>query len=171
MHCFYELNSQEWTAGLKGQCIFMLNIPNLFSKAIVNFYLLCHARWASLVAQMVKNQSAMQETWVWDLGSITGSGRSSGEGHGYPLQCSCLEDPMDRGAWWAAVRGVTRVRHDWVPDAFTYHFYFRQCLYFCSCLSTLTSSSPTQTFRLLYGVSACHYIVSRLPKRVSYPRL
>ena len=110
MHCFYELNSQEWTAGLKGQCIFMLNIPNLFSKAIVNFYLLCHARWASLVAQMVKNQSAMQETWVWDLGSITGSGRSSGEGHGNPLQYSCLENPRDRGAWQATVPGVTKSR-------------------------------------------------------------
>ena len=34
-----------------------------------------------------------------DLGSISGLGRSPGEGHGYPLQCSCLEDSMDRGAW------------------------------------------------------------------------
>ena len=36
---------------------------------------------------------------VEDLGSIPGSGRSSGEGNGSPLQCSCLENPMDRGAW------------------------------------------------------------------------
>ena len=36
-----------------------------------------------------------------DLGSIPGSGRSSGEGNGNPLQYSCLENPMDRGAWWA----------------------------------------------------------------------
>ena len=35
---------------------------------------------------------------------------SSGEGHGNPLQCSCLENPVDRGAWWAAVHGVTRSR-------------------------------------------------------------
>ena len=40
-----------------------------------------------------------------DLGSIPGSLRSSGGGHGNPLQCSCLENPMDRGAWWATVHG------------------------------------------------------------------
>ena len=40
-----------------------------------------------------------------DLGSIPGSGRYSGEGNGNPLQYSCLENPMDRGAWWAAVCG------------------------------------------------------------------
>ena len=42
-----------------------------------------------------------------DVGSIPGSGRSSGEGTGKPLQYSCLGNPMDRGAWWAAVHGVT----------------------------------------------------------------
>ena len=36
-----------------------------------------------------------------DVGLIPGSGRSPGEGNGNPLQCSCLENPMDRGAWWA----------------------------------------------------------------------
>ena len=39
---------------------------------------------------------------------IAGLGRSPGEGNGHPLQCSCLENPMDRGAWWAAVRGVAK---------------------------------------------------------------
>ena len=43
-----------------------------------------------------------------DLGSVPGSGRSPGGGHGNPLQCSCLENPMDRGAWRAAVRGVAK---------------------------------------------------------------
>ena len=43
---------------------------------------------------------------VGDLASIPGSGRSPGEGNGNPLQYSCLENPMDRGAWWAAVHGV-----------------------------------------------------------------
>ena len=47
-----------------------------------------------------------------DPGSIPGSGRSPGEGNGNPLQYSCLENPMDRGAWWATVHGVERVRHD-----------------------------------------------------------
>ena len=36
-----------------------------------------------------------------------------GEGNGNPLQCSCLENPRDGGAWWAAVSGLHRVRHDW----------------------------------------------------------
>ena len=42
-----------------------------------------------------------------DMGSIPGSGRSPGEGHGDPLQYSCLENPMDRGAWRATVHGVS----------------------------------------------------------------
>ena len=45
---------------------------------------------------------------VGDLGSIPGSGRSPGEGNGNPLQYSYLENPMDRGAWWATVHGVAK---------------------------------------------------------------
>ena len=45
---------------------------------------------------------------IGDPGSIPGSERSSGEGNGNSLQYSCLENPMDRGAWWATVRGVTK---------------------------------------------------------------
>ena len=43
-----------------------------------------------------------------DLGSTPESGRSPGEGNGYPLQYSCLENPMDRGAWLASVHGVAK---------------------------------------------------------------
>jgi len=46
-----------------------------------------------------------------DLGSIPGSGRSPGKRNGYPLQYSCLENSMDRGAWRASVYGVPRIRH------------------------------------------------------------
>ena len=49
-----------------------------------------------------------------DLGLIPGSERSPGEGNGNALQCSCLENPIDRGAWWATVPGVSKSRHDWV---------------------------------------------------------
>ena len=45
---------------------------------------------------------------VRDVGSIPGSGRCPGEGHGNPLQYSCLENPMDRGVWWATVHRVTK---------------------------------------------------------------
>ena len=49
-----------------------------------------------------------------DLGSIPGLRRSPGEGNGNPLQYSCLENSMDRGAWLATFHGVTRVGHDLV---------------------------------------------------------
>ena len=47
-----------------------------------------------------------------DPGSIPGSGRSAGEENGNPVQYSCLENPTDRGAWWATAREVARVGHD-----------------------------------------------------------
>ena len=45
-----------------------------------------------------------------DLGLFSGSRRSPGEGHGNPLQYSCLGNPMNRGAWWATVHGVAKSR-------------------------------------------------------------
>ena len=62
----------------------------------------------SLVAQTVKNLLVMQA----DLNSVPGLGRFPGEKNGNPLQYSFLENPMDRGAWWATVHEVARVRHD-----------------------------------------------------------
>ena len=56
---------------------------------------------------------------VGDLGLIPGSGRSPGEGNGNPLQYSCLENPMDGGAWWATVHGVAKSR---TPLHFHFHF-------------------------------------------------
>ena len=74
---------------------------------------------ASLVAQSVKNLPAMQESAfnAGDLGSFRGLGRSPGEGNGNPFKYSCLENPMDRGAWRAAVHGVARVGHDLVTKS------------------------------------------------------
>ena len=46
-----------------------------------------------------------------------------GEGNGYPLQSSCLENPMDGGAWWAAVHGVARSRTQLSDFTFTFHFH------------------------------------------------
>ena len=45
---------------------------------------------------------------IRDMDFIPGLGRSPGGGHGNPFQCSCLENPMDRGAWWATVHGVAK---------------------------------------------------------------
>ena len=61
--------------------------------------------WASQVLLVVKNLPANA-----DAGSIPGSETSPGGGDGNPLHYSCLENPMDRGAWWPAVYGVTKSR-------------------------------------------------------------
>ena len=61
---------------------------------------------SSLVAQRLKCLPAMRETWVRSLGQED----STGEGNSNPLQYSCLEKPMDRGAWWATVHGVAKSR-------------------------------------------------------------
>ena len=58
------------------------------------------------VALVVKNRPAAGD--IRDVGSIPGSGRSPGRGHGNTLQYSSLEDPMDRGAWWATVHRVPK---------------------------------------------------------------
>ena len=58
---------------------------------------------------MVKNLPA-NAGHIKDEGSIPGSGRFPGGGHGNPLQYSCLENPMDRGAWWGTVHEVTQSR-------------------------------------------------------------
>ena len=61
------------------------------------------------MAPVVKNLPANSGD-VRDLGSIPGSGRSPGKGHGNPLQHSCLENPKNRGAWWATVHRATEKR-------------------------------------------------------------
>ena len=63
--------------------------------------------WASQVVLGVKNLPTNAGN-VRDAGSISGLGRSVGGGHDYPLQYSCLENPMDRGAWRIMVHRVTK---------------------------------------------------------------
>ena len=65
--------------------------------------------------------SAYNAYHVGDPGSIPGSGRSPGEGNGNPLQYSCLENPMDGGAWKAAVHGVAEGRTRLSDFTFTFH--------------------------------------------------
>ena len=68
--------------------------------------ILVYHSWGFPGGSVVKNPPAH----AGDLGSIPGSGRSPGDGNGNPLQYSCLENPMDRGAWWATVNEVAK---DW----------------------------------------------------------
>ena len=69
--------------------------------------------WACKVALVVKNPPANAGD-IRDVGSIPGLGRYLAEGHGNPLHYSCLEDPVDRGVWWArvhrAAKGRTRLK-------------------------------------------------------------
>ena len=66
---------------------------------------------ASQVVLVVKNPSAHAGD-IKDMGLISGLGQSPGGGHGNPLQCFCLETPMDTGAWWLWSIGSQRVGHD-----------------------------------------------------------
>ena len=64
-------------------------------------------KWASQVALVVKSPLAIAGD-LRDRGLIPRSGRCPGGGHGNPLQYSCLKNPVDRGAWWAVVHGITK---------------------------------------------------------------
>ena len=64
-----------------------------------------------------------QKPWFPQSNSINQQQQVCGEGNGAPLQYSCLENPMDRGAWWAAVPGVTRSQTQLSDFPFTFHFH------------------------------------------------
>ena len=71
---------------------------------------------------VVKNPTANAGD-IGDLGPIPGLGRSPGEDNGNPLQYSCLENPMDRRAWWATVHWVTKSRTHLKRFTTTQHIY------------------------------------------------
>ena len=83
-------------------------------------------KWDCLVAQSVKNLPAMQIQLEikyiqkkFNLGSIPRLGQSLGEGNGNLSQYACLGNPLDRGAWWITLHGVTRVGHNLVTKQTT----------------------------------------------------
>ena len=87
---------------------------------------------------------AQRRSWIFrefcnagDLCSIPGSGRSPGGRNGNSLQCSCLGDPMDRGAWRATVHGVTKSRTQLIDE----HFHFSLCGWI------MTSEGTQRVFR------------------------
>ena len=85
------------------------NYPYLLAVYASEILLLLTCFRASQVALVVKNPPANAGD-LRNAGSIPGSGRFPGKGHSNPLQYSCLENPMDRGAWWVTVLGVTQSR-------------------------------------------------------------
>ena len=90
----------------------------------------------SMVAQMVK-ASAYN---AGDPGLNPGSGRSPGEGNGNSLQYSCLENPMDRGAWQATFHGVAE-NWTWLSDFTFFQFMFLIGSHSCTTLSSVGSKS------------------------------
>ena len=72
------------------------------------FVSLCQMK--GLIQWLSSKESTFNAGVAGDVDSIPGSGRSPGEGNGNPLQYPCLENPMDRGAWWATVHRVAKSR-------------------------------------------------------------
>ena len=94
-----------------------------------------------------------------DLDSVPGLGRSPGGGHGNTLQCSCLENPMDRGAWQAAVQGVQRVRHDWrdLADMLNLLRNF-QTVFQSSCIILHSYGRVSDQFLCILTNAWCHFL-------------
>ena len=77
------------------------------------------------VSPAFSNDESKLETKKWNSGTcdMQQSSQIAGEGNGNPLQNSCLENPMDGGAWWAAVHGVARSRTQLSDFTFAFHFH------------------------------------------------
>ena len=98
--------SEKGSEGISREISYKHENRKKAGKSYQLFYLL----WASQAVLVVKNLPASTGD-LRDTGSVPGSGTSPGGGRN-SLQYSCLESPLDRGAWWATVHGVTRVRYD-----------------------------------------------------------
>ena len=76
--------------------------------------------WWAAVYGVAQSQTRLKQL---SSSSSSGSRHNSGEGNGTPLQYSCLENPMDGEAWWAAVHGVTKSRTGLRDFTFSFHFH------------------------------------------------
>ena len=89
-------------------------------------------------------------------GLIPGTGRSPGEGNGNPLQYSCLENPMDRGAQWAIVHGVARVRHDLATIPLYIYIYIYIYIYTHTHAQVLKAGTRTYTCSPVFTAFVAH---------------
>ena len=128
--------------------------PRPWQRAHLHFplnYLYATASKVVLVVKKKKKKANLpaKSADVRDVGLISGSGRSPGGGHGKPLQYSCPENPLDRGAWRGySPRGRRRVGHDWVtqhPHVQTHVLLsWPQSAHKCNCpLSQVAERHPT----------------------------
>ena len=113
--------------------------------------------WASQVVLVVKNPPANAGD-VKAVGSLPGSGRSPGGGHGNPLQYSCLEKPVDRGAWLGySAYGLQRVGYDGSGFTHTHIAYEQYCISYGCTTQLLTAFKGYTSFTAitkhwLYGL-------------------
>ena len=110
----YLISSMHW--GSNWLILHYLNLTDSWVWTVSNKNF--NSEWSFPGGSEVKTSACS----AGDLGSIPGSGRSPGEGNGNPLQYSCLENPMDRGAWWATVHGVAKSRTQLSDFTFTFTF-------------------------------------------------
>ena len=101
---------------------------------------------------MVKNLPANVGD-IRDVSSIPEDppGRSPGEGNGYPLQYSCLENPMDRGAWWAAVHRVSKSQTQLKQVS----IYIYMCVCVCICVCILFIFFPIMVYHKIWNIVPC----------------
>ena len=115
-HTMSKIVSFWWateTLGASGKEISKGGLPGAGCERLGSYHWHCLELlrvWASQVALLVKNLpvNARRPEVIEVMGSILGSERSPGGGHGNPLHYSCLENPRDRGAWWVVVHWVVK---------------------------------------------------------------
>ena len=107
---------------------------------------------ASQVIQLVKNLPANAGD-SRDGGLILGLGKSPGVGNGNPCQYSCLENPINRGAWWATVHGVARAEHDWMKGVCYDCLIMRSLALGPACLGLGVSVTGARTLAVMFSNS------------------
>ena len=88
----------------------VFNVGLFFAVAVTGARVSSFPQWDEASAFPGGSDGKESTCNAGDWGSIPGSGRSPGEGNGYPLQYSCLQNPMNRGDWWATVQGFMTLR-------------------------------------------------------------
>ena len=128
-----------------------LSVKFFFSQSCFPHSFLCFYQW--LVRWLSGKESTCN---AGDGGLIPVWGRIPGGGHGNPLQSSCLENPLDRGAWRATVHKSQRVRQDWSAWAHTHTVSFMLAFLWLSLMVHFSFSLFSRTSSFLISVLFCH---------------
>ena len=121
--CFWASLASHLLFSLMEIVSFLFQVVNYHLSLFWQFFFdwsIVDIQYGSPQVELVVKNPPENAGDVRGTGLIPRSGRSLGGGHGNPLHYSCLENPLDRAAWWATVHGVSKiqtqtgVRHDWV---------------------------------------------------------